>query len=259
VVGRRQLFYAVLAAGAIQLIGFGTNYAVALATGDKGSPTLLIVAGVVSVIGGSLTLLLQNVMNPRPVTTPAPTPSSPTVQQRASNGGRGRLSLIVALILMIVLCGVGGTAATSFATAVIDKLNAFPDPFKTPGPDKNDPFKPVLAHEASARSDALTVKVTQAEANSKDIRLTVTAINSGDESMTLPLFKNCQLSVPGSATLEADPNSQWPITVPAHGDITGVIVFHGKYQPGTGRLTFATIFRMRGGSISVEIPFATAS
>ena len=254
-VGRRQLFYAALAAGAIQLIGFGTNYVLALATGDKGSPTLLMVAGVVSVIGGSLTLLLQSVMSPQP----AASPSSPAVQPASpSGGGGGRLSLIVALILMIVLCGVGGTAATSFATAVIDKLNAFPDPRATPTDDKKDPFKPVLAHEASARSGGLTVKVTQAEANSKDMRLTVTAINSSKETISLPLFKNCQLSVPGAATLEADPNSQWAITVPANGDITGVIVFHGKYQPGNGRLTFANIFRMGGGSITVEIPFATS-
>ncbi len=255
-VGRRQLFYAALAAGAIQLIGFGTNYVVALATGDKGSPTLLMVAGVVSVIGGSLTLLLQSVMSPQP----AAPQNSPAVQptRPAGGGGGGRLSLIVALILMIVLCGVGGTAATSFATAVIDKLNAFPDPRATPTDDKKDPFKSVLAHEASARSGGLTVKVTQAEANSKDMRLTVTAINSSSETISLPLFKNCQLSVPGAATLEADPNSQWAITVPAHGDITGVIVFHGKYQPGNGRLTFASIFRMGGGSITVEIPFASS-
>lgn len=255
-VARRQLFYAALAAGAIQLIGFISNYVVALATGDKGSTTLLVVAGVVSVIGGSLTLLLQSVMSPKPV---APQPVTP----RPSGGGRGggRLSLIVALILMIVLCGVGGTAATSFATAVIDKLNAFPggDPFATKSPDKNDPFKPVLAREASARSGSLTLKVTQAEANSKDIRITLTATNASSEGISLPLFRNCQLSVPGSATLEADPQSHWAINVPANGEISGVIVFHGKYQAGTGRLTFATVFRMGGGSISVEIPFATAS
>jgi hypothetical protein len=280
VVGRKQLFFAALAAGGIQLIGFVTNYVITIATGEKGSPTLLVVAGVVSVIGGGITLMLQNAMAPQPQ---GQTPHPPTVQRpvgtsqygpygpatpvpRATpaprrNGGKGRISLIVALILMIVLCGVGGTAATSFATAVIDKLNAFPgDPFNDK-PDKNDPLKPVLAREASATSGDLTVKVTKAEANSKEIRLQVTAINNGGESMSLPLYKNCQLAVAGGATLEADPNrSQWAITVPAHGQITGTIIFRGSVSGATSAtMSFATVFRLSGGSIAVEIALTTGS
>jgi hypothetical protein len=276
VVGRKQLFYAALAAGGIQLIGFVTNYLVTIATGEKGSPTLLVVAGVVSVIGGTLTLVLQNAMAAKPAPAPASvTPAQPAgtghyghygpygtppIQRR--NGGKGRLSLIVALILMIVLCGVGGTAATSFATAVIDKLNAFPgDPFATKSPDKNDPLKQVLAREASARSGNLTLKVTKAEANSKEIRFQVTAINDDSSSVSLPLFKNCLLTVAGGATLEADPNqSQWAITVPAHGQITGVIIFHGNVLTATSAtMSFANIFRMGGGTIAVQIPLTSGS
>jgi hypothetical protein len=257
VVGRRQLFWAALAAGGIQLIGFVSNYLLTLATGEKGSTTLLVVAGVVSVIGGTVTLVLQNALSAKPI--PPPTPVN---QSRQGGGGGGRFSLIVALILMIVLCGVGGTAATSFATAVIDRLNAFPggDPFGTKSPDKNDPLRPVLAREASASSGDLTLRVTKVEATSKEIRVSLTAINGGSGQMSLPLFKNCLLSV-GSATLEADPNqSQWAISVPGHGQISGVIIFHGSVAGATGaNLSFASVFRMGGGSISVEIALTTTS
>jgi hypothetical protein len=283
VVGRRQLFYAALAAGGIQLIGFVSNYLVTISTGEKGSPTLLIVAGVVSVIGGTVTLVLQNSMAAKPAAAGHP-PASPVqhpgelyhqpagpghygpygqpVTPQKRNGGKGRLSLIVALILMIVLCGVGGTAVTSFATAVIDKLNAFPgDPFATKSPDKNDPVRKVLAHEASAKSGSLTVKVTQVEANSNEARFLVTAINDDNSSVSLPLYKNCQLGVGGGSTLEADPNqSQWAITVPAHGQITGVIIFHGRVLGATSAtLSFANVFRLGGGSIAVEIALTTGS
>lgn len=279
VVGRKQLLWAALAAGGIQLIGFVTNYLVGLATGDKGSPTLLVVAGVVSVIGGTITLFLQQAMTPKqpataatapgPSAAPAPVnpggypqPSYPRPAPVASGRSGSSATVILGLILLIVLCGVGGTAFNTVLNNVLSRAQNIPNNFPDPFPSSPSPpaFKNVLAREATVRSGDLTLKVTGAESNGQTIRLQITAVNTDDRSMDLPLFKNCTLSMAGN-TLEADPRSQWAIVVPGNGEISGTVEFAGALPAGTAkvRLSFATVFRLGGGSVSLDVPLNTNS
>ncbi|WP_026208239.1 hypothetical protein [Catelliglobosispora koreensis] len=260
-VGRKQLLWAALAAGGIQLIGFVSNYLVGLATGDKGSPTLLVVAGVVSVIGGTITLFLQQAMTPVSG-TPAPAPAAAAAPVPPRRSGSS-VTVVLGLILLIVLCGVGGTAFNTVLSNVLARPQNFPGNFPDPFPSSPAPpaFKNVLAKEVSVRSGDLTLKVTGAESNGQTIRLQITAVNTDDRSMDLPLFKNCTLSMAGK-TLEADPgSSQWAIVVPGNGEISGTVVFAGALPAGTAKvkLSFATVFRLGGGSVSLDVPLNTNS
>ena len=284
VVGRKQLLWAALAAGGIQLIGFISNYLVGLATGDKGSPTLLVVAGVVSVIGGTITLFLQQAMTPKQPAEASPAGASPpggtiSPAQRPVYPGSPQaayprpaamvprrpgssVTVVLGLILLIVLCGVGGTAFNTVLSSVLAGTSKIPDTF----PDffSSSPaapaFKSVLAREVSVRSGDLTLKVTGAESNGQTIRLQITAVNTDDRSMDLPLFKNCTLNLAGK-TLEADPRSQWAIVVPGNGEINGTVEFAGALPAGTAKvkLSFATVFRLGGGSVSLDVPLNTNS
>jgi hypothetical protein len=85
-------------------------------------------------------------------------------------------------------------------------------------------------------------------------KVELTALNQGRDSISLPVFGNCQLNA-GGATMGGDPfRSRWneslPPGVPSH----GTIVFSGRPAAGatTATLSFAHVFGFDPPSITVR-------
>jgi hypothetical protein len=186
---------------------------------------------------------------PKPYPGPARTPT------------RGRTSVVAAVVVVLLLCGVGGLGVTFAAQWVAGRAVAFFKEQSTPPWEKKtqDPGVERIADTASQTAGTLTVTVTSVRVNSEVSMLSVTAANAGSETLVLPIFMSAQLAVEGSDTMQADPAaSKWPTQVPAGDEISGKIVFDGTIGPDakTATLTFAQVMGSLDGprSISVEIP-----
>jgi hypothetical protein len=170
--------------------------------------------------------------------------------------GQRRVPWVVALVVILVLCGVGGFAVTWGVQWANGQAICIADPKHYQGVER-------LAGPAAAASGQLRLEVTGVMVSKCGTVLTLHAVNSGDVPLVLPVFGNTSLTVPGRTSLGGDPRtSDWNETVPARGEMTGVLVF--KSIPGTTsrvRLSFNTVFgRLQGPSgISVDIPLATVS
>jgi hypothetical protein len=91
--------------------------------------------------------------------------------------------------------------------------------------------------------------------------ITVHAVNTGNDPLTLPVFGNASLTVPGHTSLGGDPRtSDWNDTIPAQGEMTGVLVFKEVPADATKiRLSFAIVYgRFGSGGISVDIALRPA-
>jgi hypothetical protein len=74
----------------------------------------------------------------------------------------------------------------------------------------------------------------------------------------LPIFKTCQLNIPGK-TLEADPAaSSWAGNVAADNEITGLIILDGVLSAGPGELTltFTQIYGSLDSPRSIAVHFS---
>jgi hypothetical protein len=185
---------------------------------------------------------------------PAPPPQR---RQRGAAGIAGVLALV------LVLCGGGGFGLAYgvqyFGHKAIDVLN---DQATPPWEKKTqDPGRERIAKAASHTEGALTVTVSSVRVNAQATIVTITARNTGKDSLTLPVYSNAQLDVPGANTLNADPAaSSFGGTVPARGQTTGTIVFDGILGAGVTRVTlsFAHVQGSLNGpeSISVSVPIS---
>jgi hypothetical protein len=87
------------------------------------------------------------------------------------------------------------------------------------------------------------------------VRAEVTITNSGNESVSLPLYGNCTLASADGTTLNANSfESQWSTSIAGGGKLSGVIVFAGilPLNATKAQLSFATVFRLKGGSATVK-------
>lgn len=115
----------------------------------------------------------------------------------------------------------------------------------------------VLVNPVSATAGALTLTVHRVEVTRHLTKVELTAANRGRDSLSLPVFGNCQLNA-GGTTMNASPfRSKWPESVAAGQPVRGTIVFGGKPAAGarSATLSFATIFGPGASSITVpDIP-----
>lgn len=178
--------------------------------------------------------------------------SHPDPNSKPSSGG---FSLVAVLLTILLLCGGGGLALAYGVQKVGEKFIGFAQPdwerkAQEPGVQR-------LAAPATRKSGILTVVVSKVEVTERATRVTLTARNSGPESLAMP---TAQLTVPGSATLQRDQASgSWSNgEVPAGGEHTGTLVFDGVIPAGVTRATlnFNTIFSMDFGAprnLAVEL------
>lgn len=163
-----------------------------------------------------------------------------------------RTSWAMALVLMLVICGGGGFAATVGVQWAFSKALCFFDPVKHGGEDR-------LREPVSETAGPLTLEVTSVETSGCGVAVRLHAINEGPDSLTLPVYGNSHLTIPGETSRGGDAmTSKWDETVPPSGELTGYVVFRGDLPADTTevKLSFSTIFGTLGEprSISVTIP-----
>jgi len=158
----------------------------------------------------------------------------------------------ISLVLMLVICGGGGFAATLGVQWAFGKGLCFLDPVAAGGGEQR------LAHEASQTAGPLTLRVLSVEASECGIVVKLRASNTGDDPLRLYVFGNAHLTIPGETSLGGDPErSKWDGTVPSGGELQGYIVFRGDLPPDTTKVafSFSTVFGSQNApkSISVSI------
>jgi hypothetical protein len=154
--------------------------------------------------------------------------------------------VLVAGLVLLLLCG-GGAAAATYGVGFLGG-------FITGDERGTD----VLAQPGTATEGPLTLTVTGVEQTRHFTRVHLTAANSGEDTLSLPVFGYTQLTG-GRTTLTGDPSrSDWPIQVPAGSEVSGTVVFSGHLPAGTtsASLTFTTIFgSLRAGGRSIKVTF----
>ena len=191
---------------------------------------------------------------PRPGYPPPgyPTPGAGRGPARRRRSGT---SIAVGAVLLLVLCGGGGYALTSGVTWAVDKVSELVTP---PWLNKTkDPGVERLAGPASNTAGPLTLTVQSVRVNDKVTMIEVKAQNTGPDSLTLPVFKNAQLTT-ADATFEADPAAgASSISVGPGSEAFGRVVFDGVLKPGAAQVTMAFLHVMGSlngpPSISVKI------
>jgi hypothetical protein len=187
---------------------------------------------------------------------------SPPQLRRQPRSTAGTIGIVA---LVVGLCGGGGLGlaygAQYLGHKAIDALNEQTIP---PWEKKTqDPGRERITKAAVRTKGALTVSVSSVRTNQQATIVTITAKNTGKDSLELPVFGNALLDVPGANTLNADPAAgSFGGTVPAGGRATGTIVFDGVPGAGVTRMTlsFAHVFGLNGpGNIAVNVAVSGGS
>ncbi len=168
---------------------------------------------------------------------------------------RSRAGLVVGALILLVLCAGGGYGLTQGVGWAADKLSDIAQP---PWKQKTrDPGVQRLAAPASQTEGPLTVTVTGVRVNDEVTMVDLTAKNTGQDALNLPVFGYCQLTIPGK-TLQPDPAaSNWEGTVPAGDELNGTIVFDGPLEAGRINVTihFTKVFGSLDGPDSIAVRF----
>jgi len=245
-VSGRQIAIAAAFSVIATFIAVGLSVAIELFRKDWGNPVAVIAVVALASLSGVLPLFKKDDSDRANRRTPSSPDGGPTYPPRRPQGGdarrRGPVPLAVAAVLVLVFCG-GGAAAAAYAVQ-------YAGGFITGHEDGTD----VLVSRAQGRSGDLTLAVTRVALTAHFTRVDMTASNSGSGSLSLPVYRNCQLNPAGGATIEADSfRSDWPESVPPGGRVTGTVVFK-RLPAGVTRasLSFATIVRLGAGAITVR-------
>jgi hypothetical protein len=116
-----------------------------------------------------------------------------------------------------------------------------------------------LAAPASGRAGPLTISIESVGVTDHYTKVTLTAVNTSDTPLTIPLFGNCQLidEFGTSLTPKMSIGTGEPISVPTGGiPIRRTIVFDGRPAPGASTLTvsISTLFwQGPGGPRSLQV------
>ncbi|MGH3647650.1 MAG: hypothetical protein ACRDTM_10830, partial [Micromonosporaceae bacterium] len=159
----------------------------------------------------------------------------------------GARALVTALLVLSVLCGGGGLAATAGVGYAYGWVTS------------NESQTGIYSGTATGGGQGLWLTVTNVWVTSHFTRVEVAAKNTLGESVNLPLFGNCVFTGADGRTLEADPmrtqlaRDGWSDTVPSGVPHRGVIVFPGGIGPGEASLTFSTVFGTLHGPNSVTV------
>lgn len=152
-------------------------------------------------------------------------------------GRRPGVSLPVALIVAIVVVGVGGLALTFGVRYVVGYVTG------------NEPGTERLLAPASASKGGLTLTVESVQHTAHFTRVRVVARNTSNLSMTLPLFKNCAFRA-NLTSLEASPfKSRWTEELPPGAAQRGTITFDGHVGDAVrqAELSFSRVFSFGPG------------
>jgi hypothetical protein len=258
-VGKTLVIAAVCAV--IPLIG---NVVASFLTTWTGVKTWLVVP-VVGVVVAMITALIQ-AFGSAPADEHPPPPARGYPPGRGSPGGREyppgrgyppgygyppyqvrsrrRTPLWRALLIAVLVIGVGGAAATEGIRYAVGYFTG------------NEPGTSRLAEPASASSEGLTLTVESVTYTAHFTQVGVAASNQTGTSLTLPLFDNCVFVGGDGTTLQADAfRSRWSETLAPGSLQRGVITFSGHLpaQVLEASLSFSNIFgRLGGGSITVH-------
>jgi hypothetical protein len=112
------------------------------------------------------------------------------------------------------------------------------------------PFAPIHSVNSvkghwEQQNGGLDLVVTQVDVQGGHVSLHVKATNNSDAAMSLPLFGYFSAIDDADKTYAASPfDSDWTITIPSHGAITGVIKLEGTVSPTARTLTisFTVVF-----------------
>lgn len=184
--------------------------------------------------------------------TERPRGSAPPTAGYADHGGgvygprpvavprKRHVPVVAVLAVLLLVCGGGGLAVTAAVHYGYGWVTG------------NETGRVVFQGQASGKASALTVTVTQVMITRHFTRLDVTMQNAGSETVTLPLYGNCQLIGADGQTLEADSfRSRWSESVAPGVRQSGKINLTGRAPPGRGALSFATVFGPGGGGALV--------
>jgi hypothetical protein len=241
-----------LIAGLCALIPLGGNVVASFVTEWSGGRAWLVVPAV-GVGVAMLTALVQAYGSagrsaPEPdVRSPDRRPGDAVPYRRYGPAKRRGTPLPVALVVAVLVIGVGGYAVTQGVRYAVGYVTG------------NEPGTERLLEPASASAGGLTLTVESVKHTAHFTRVRIAARNDSEVPLTLPLFKNCLLvSDSGDGTtLEAEPfKSRWSEQLAPGSLQRGTITFDG-HLPDTARrasFSFITIFAFGpGGPRSIKV------
>lgn len=242
-VGRTLLIAGVCAI--IPLIG---NVVASFVTTWTGVRSWLVVPAV-GVLVAMVTALIQAFGSAPEVDTRVPAgrypeyPRGPAGRYEPSRVRARRTPLPRALLIAIVVIGVGGLAVTAGVRYAVGYITG------------NEPGTSRLVEPATASAGGLTVTVESVTYTAHFTQVGVKAFNQAGTTVSLPLYGYCVFTGSDGTTLQADPfRSRWSNTLAPGIPQSGVIVFSGHLPAAVlqAALSFTQIFGPGGGSITVH-------
>ncbi len=176
---------------------------------------------------------------PSPV-SPYPVGPYPYPPPRVKRRG---MSLPRALLIAVLVIGVGGLAATAGIRYAVGYVTG------------NEPGTSRLVQPATAITGGLTVTVESVTYTAHFTQVGVAARNETGTMLSLPLFGYCVFTGSDGTTLQAHPfRSRWSETLAPGSFQRGVITFPGHLPDSVlqASFSFTQIFGPGGGSITVR-------
>jgi hypothetical protein len=255
-VAGRSLGWALALGFLVDIVGIATQVVYDIVADEQSPPWLL-----GAFIGGGAMLALTKVgldigrarddrSVSSPVTAPAPPPGAGPgypggyhyLPPRTPRRRGGTVPALVGVVVVLILCGVGGVGVAWAASRVTEfARTTFESPFAEAARISAAPGVRRLAAPVTAREGTLTVTVTEVEVNTVTTSVTMTVRTSGEHSVVLP---QSQITVPGAATLRSAFGLGTWSDVPAGGEMTGTIVYEGAVGSDVASVTlsFTQIF-----------------
>ena len=147
------------------------------------------------------------------------------------------IAIAVTAVVLLAVCAGGGYALTTGVQWAAGRLSDIATPSwlrRT-----QDPGVERLATQATGQNGSLTLTVLSVRVNNEVTMVKATAANSDTNAVTMPVFENAQLNLPGT-TLSADPAAtDWPDTIPPEGEATGTLVFDGVLPADATEVTLS--------------------
>jgi hypothetical protein len=249
-----------LIAAVIEAIGLVANASTSFLT-DKASGALRWILPPVIAIVAAMGKAAVDVSSSEPAQQSAPIPAGPAMGRApvpypsappATYGAprppvrRRRTPAIIAVLVLLALCGGGGFAVTGGVRFLVGWATG-----NESGTDR-------LAQQASGQGSGVTLTVRHVVYTSHYTRVDVLVQNGSQDSVSLPLFGNCVLTGSEGTTLQADPDrSRWATTIPPGASQSGTLVFGGTLPDSaqSASLSFSHVFVLGGRALTVrDIP-----